>query len=166
MLLLRSVGSKGGVMPFVERVGGLHVVVGVAEDGGLAGGVQPVGVDERMALGGDDFDVLHADAAQFVGDEVGGFLNVGLVFVEGADAGNAEKIFEFVEKTLLIIAGKIDCWGSHELSPFCVRRAEYVRYRTASRRKRISIARRRTGAEAMAVRAQGSITSAHMRRCI
>ena len=57
----------------------------------------------------------HADAAQFIGDEIGGFLNVGLVFVEGADAGNAEKVFEFVEKTLLIIAGKLDCGGSHGL---------------------------------------------------
>ena len=65
-------GLKGRSVPFVERFGGLDVVVGVAEHRGLAGGVQPVGVDERMPLGGDDLDVFHADAAQFVGHVVGG----------------------------------------------------------------------------------------------
>ena len=114
MLLLRSVGSKGGVFHSSSGSARLHVVVRVAKHGGLARRVQPVGVDERMSLGGDDLDILHADAAQFVGHEVGGFLHVGLVLVERADAGNAEKIFEFVQKTLLIIAGKIDCGRSHE----------------------------------------------------
>ena len=100
-------------MPFVERLGGLDVVVGVAQGGGLAGGMQPVGVDERMSLGGDDLDILHADAAQLVGHVVGGFLNVGLVLFERADAGNAEKIFEFIQETLLITASKIDCGRGH-----------------------------------------------------
>jgi hypothetical protein len=36
--------------------------VGVAEYGGLAGGVEPVGVNERVALGGNDFDVFEANA--------------------------------------------------------------------------------------------------------
>ena len=71
-------GLEGRSDPFVERLGGLDVVVRVAEHGGLAGGVQPVGVDERMAFGGDDLDILHADAAQFVGHVVGGFLMSGL----------------------------------------------------------------------------------------
>ena len=108
-------GLEGRSVPLVERLGGLDVVVGVAEHGGLAGGVQPVGVDEGMALGGDDLDIFHADAAQFVGHIVGGFLNVGLVLFEGADAGDAEKIFEFVQETLLITAGKIDCGRGHGL---------------------------------------------------
>ena len=82
---------------------------------GFAGSVQPVGIDQGMALGGDDLDVFHADAAEFVGHEVGGFLDVGLVLFERADAGDAEKIFEFAQKTLLIIAGKIDCGRSHGL---------------------------------------------------
>ena len=106
-------GSNGGRDPFIERFGGLHVVVRVAEHRRLAGSMQPVGVNQRMALGRDDLDVLHADAAQIVGHEVGGLVHIGLVFGEGADAGNAEKIFEFVEKALLIIAGEIDCGGGH-----------------------------------------------------
>jgi hypothetical protein len=35
------------------------------------------------------------------------------VFFEGADAGDAEKIFQFVQETLLITAGKIDCGRCH-----------------------------------------------------
>ena len=69
--------------------------------------MQPIGVDKRMALGRNDLDIFHADSAQVVGYEVRGLLNVGFMLVERADAGDAKKIFEFVEKTLLIIAGKI-----------------------------------------------------------
>ena len=103
-------------VPFVERLGGLDVVVRVAEHCGLAVRVQPVGVDEWMSLGGDDLDIFHADAAQFVGHVVGGFLNVGFVLFESADAGDAEKIFEFVQKALLITAGKINCGRGHGAS--------------------------------------------------
>jgi len=35
------------------------------------------------------------------------------MFVEGADARNAEKIFELVKKALLIITGEIYRRGSH-----------------------------------------------------
>ena len=35
------------------------------------------------------------------------------MFVEGADTGNAEKIFEFVKKALLIITGEIYRRRSH-----------------------------------------------------
>jgi hypothetical protein len=40
-------------------------------------------------------------------------LNVGLVLFEGADAGDAEEIFEFVQEALLVTAGIIDCGRSH-----------------------------------------------------
>jgi hypothetical protein len=40
-------------------------------------------------------------------------LNVGLVLFEGADAGDAEEIFEFVQEALLVRAGKIDGGGGH-----------------------------------------------------
>ena len=86
----------------------------VAENGGLSGGMQPVGINKRMSLGGDDLNIFHADAAQFAGYVVGGLFNVGLVFFEGADAGNAKEIFEFVQETLLITAGKIDCGRGHK----------------------------------------------------
>ena len=49
----------------------------VAEHGRLAGGVQPVGVDQRMLAGRDDLDVLHARVPQALGDELGGALDIG-----------------------------------------------------------------------------------------
>jgi hypothetical protein len=100
-------------VPLVERVRRLYVVMRVAEDRGFAGSMQPVGIEKRMALGGEDLDVFHADAAEFVGHEVRGSLDVGLVFFERADTGDAEKILEFTEETLLIIAGKINCRRRH-----------------------------------------------------
>jgi len=68
-----------------------------------------------MPLGGNDLNVLHADAAQFAGHEVGGFLHIGFVLFQRADAGDAEKILQFAKETLLMIAGKINRWGSHNL---------------------------------------------------
>ena len=73
----------------------MHVVVGIAERRGFAGSVQPVGIDQGMAVGRDDLDVFHADAAEFVGHEIGGLLYVGLVFFQRADARDAEEVFEF-----------------------------------------------------------------------
>jgi hypothetical protein len=37
------------------------------------------------------------------------------VLIEGADARDAKKIFQFAEEALLIIAGKIDCGRGHEV---------------------------------------------------
>jgi hypothetical protein len=71
-----------------------------------------------MSLGRDYFHVLHADAAKFAGDKIRRFLHVVFMLVKGADAGDAEKIFQFAKKTLLIIADKIDCRGSHDFLPF------------------------------------------------
>ena len=78
--------------------------------------MEPVAVNEWMALGRNDLDVFHADAAQFVRDKVGGLLDVRRVLFEGAYAGNAEKIFEFVQEALLIVAGKINCGRGHDES--------------------------------------------------
>ena len=104
-VLLRSVGSHGGVVPLVQRLGGLDIVVRIAQRGRLAGGVQPVGVNQRMALGGDDLDILKADALQVVGHHLGGLADIVFVLFGGADAGNAKQIFQLVDKALLIFAG-------------------------------------------------------------
>ena len=83
---------EGGSLPFVERIGRLHVVVRVTEHGWLALGMEPVCIDKRMSLGRNDLNIFQTDAAQFVSHEVGGFLNVGFVLFEGADAGDTKKI--------------------------------------------------------------------------
>ena len=55
--------------------------------------MQPVGIDHGMTGARDDFDVLETNALEFTGHEVGGLLDVVLVFVHGADAGNAQQFF-------------------------------------------------------------------------
>ncbi len=40
---------EGRRMPQLQRIGRLDVVVAVAQHGGLAGGVEPVGIDQRVA---------------------------------------------------------------------------------------------------------------------
>jgi hypothetical protein len=68
-----------------------------------------------MSLCRDDFDVVHANAAQFGGNKFRCLLHVAFVFFEGADARDAEKSLQLVEKSRLIAAGKIDCGRSHGL---------------------------------------------------
>ena len=67
--------------------------------------MQPVGVNQRMAFGRDDLDMLEADALQIVGHDFGGLANVVFVLFGGADAGNAKQVFQLVEKALLIFTG-------------------------------------------------------------
>jgi hypothetical protein len=35
------------------------------------------------------------------------------MFIERTDAGDSQEIFQLINKSLLIIAGKTDCWGCH-----------------------------------------------------
>ena len=47
-------------------------------------------------------------------DIFGSFLDVGFMFFKSADTRNSKKIFQFAHKALLVLTGKIKCWGSHE----------------------------------------------------
>jgi hypothetical protein len=107
-------GLEGRRNPFIERLGRLDVVVGIAEGGGLAFGVEPIAIDQWVALGLDDLDILEANAVEFVGDELGSLANVVPMFFFGADAGNAKEIFEFFEEPGLIVASVFDCCRGHE----------------------------------------------------
>src|ERR1019366_2965080 len=80
---------EGRAVPFFQRIGRLHVVVAVAQHGGVAGRVHPIRIDERMLGGGDDLDILHAYVTQAVGDETRGALDIVAVLGQRADAGNA-----------------------------------------------------------------------------
>ncbi len=99
-------GLEGWGEPFVERIRRLDVEVAVEQDGGRAGGMEVVGVDEGVACGLDDLDVVHADAGEFGGEEGGGGEDVGGVLGEGADAGDAEEGFELVEGLIAVLVGE------------------------------------------------------------
>ena len=66
-------------LPLVERVGRLDIVVPVDEHRRGALGVEPIAVHERVAAGLEDLDVLEADRAEVVGEELGRAPAVGRV---------------------------------------------------------------------------------------
>src|ERR1019366_6576481 len=71
-----------------------------------------------MPLGRDNLDIVHSDTAQLSRHKFRRLQHVAFMFIERADAGDAEKGLQLVEKTRLIIACKIHCRGSHSLLPF------------------------------------------------
>jgi hypothetical protein len=96
-------GFEGRGFPEVEGVGRLDVEMAITEDGRLAGGVQPVGVDQGMALGFDDFDVFEAGVAEFGGYVLGGAVGIVIVLGESGDAGDAEEFLQFFEEARLVL---------------------------------------------------------------
>ena len=77
--------------PQVERIDRLDVVVGVDEDRRRALGVEPVGVDDRVAAGRRHLDVLEAHLREAVGHELGRRAHVGVVLGQRADARDAQQ---------------------------------------------------------------------------
>jgi len=71
--------------PKIERLGRLNVIVSVEKDGGLAGSIEGFGVDERMEMGGNNFDGGEPGRAEVIRDPLGGAFDIGLVFAFGAD---------------------------------------------------------------------------------
>jgi hypothetical protein len=102
--------------PLVERVGRLDIVMCVAESRGLAGGVKPVGVNQRMPRSGNDLDILKPNALEIRSDKFGRSTDVALVILQGADAGDAQQILKLVEEARLILLGVVDGSGSHRTS--------------------------------------------------
>ena len=115
-------GLERGRKPLVERVGRLDVVMAIGQAGGLAGGVQPVPIDQRMTGGLDHPDMLQANALQFPGQALGGQADVARVLGKGRNGRNTEQRFEFLEETRLLATGKLErgwhgwflLWGGSE----------------------------------------------------
>jgi hypothetical protein len=93
-------GLEGGRSPEVQRLGGLNVVVTVKKDGGLARSFKGFGVNERVKIGGDDFDVFETRGAKAIGNPVGAALDIGFMFAFGTDRRNAEEIVKLVQMLL------------------------------------------------------------------
>src|SRR5580693_3274145 len=77
--------------PKIERLRRLHVIMTVKKDGGLSGGFERFGIDERMKICRKNFDFLEARRAKMICDPTGGTLDVGLVFSFGTNAGDSQK---------------------------------------------------------------------------
>src|SRR5215469_7016237 len=75
--------------------------------------MQPVRINQRVALPLDHLDVFHSDAAQFASHEFSRALDIGLVFRSGADARNPQQVLEFAKEALLIFASVGYGWRGH-----------------------------------------------------
>ncbi len=104
---------EGRRNPLIQRIRRLHVIVRVAKHRRLARSMQPVGINQRVALSWDHLDVFHSNAPQFARHIVRRSQHVGFVLGKRADAGNAQEILQFIQEALLIVARVINCGGSH-----------------------------------------------------
>ena len=82
---------EGRRLPELQRIGRLHVEVTVAEHGGLAGRVKPIGIDQRMPFGFDEFDIFETGGLQLCRHEFGGAMRVFSVVGQRGDAGDAKE---------------------------------------------------------------------------
>jgi len=93
--------------PLFERVGRLDVIVAIAKHGRLAGGVEPIGIDQRVTPGRNDFDVFETGALEARGNEFSGADDIRFVVGIGADAGDAQEIEKLLEQTRLLLMDEI-----------------------------------------------------------
>ena len=62
----------------------------IGQAGGLAGGMQPVAINQWVTGGFDHPDMLQPDPLHFPGQALGGKADVARVLGKGGDGGNAE----------------------------------------------------------------------------
>ena len=106
-IVVADCGLEGRRNPFVERVGRLNVVVTVQDERGLARGVEPFRINQRVLGGparrgwlpGDDFDPFHPHFGQFARNESRRPRDVGFVRGKRRNAWYPEQVLQPLEKT-------------------------------------------------------------------
>ena len=89
--------------PVFTRFDRLHVVMGIQEDGGFAGGTEPFAIGIRIAVAGpQDVDVLQSSGAHHVAGQLGGLLDFLLMLAIGADARNGHQSGQIGHEILVI----------------------------------------------------------------
>src|ERR1700730_12354284 len=86
-----------GRFPEVEGIDRLDVIVTIEEYRRLARRLQPIGVDHRVSGRLDDLSVPESDSLILLGQVAGGATNVRGALRLTRDAGNLEKVFEFLQ---------------------------------------------------------------------
>ena len=89
-------------VPFVERVGRLHVVVSVHQHRRLARRAQPLAVDDRVAAGGKRAHRERTGRRHSRRDPACRPIDVGCVRGIGADARDRRELDELIEDALVI----------------------------------------------------------------
>ena len=107
--------------PGLQRLGRLHVVVAVDQQGRFARRTEPFGVDDGVPLGGDQLG-FQPHRRQVVADEVGRSPSVGVVIRLGADAGNPDQVLELLfEVGPMLLEIGVHSIQRHSRPPFRVR---------------------------------------------
>src|SRR5690348_4582981 len=96
-------GLEGGRSPQLQRLGGLHVVVPIEKDGGLAGRPERFAINHRMHFRRNDLDAVQAHAPQSVRNPLCRALDVRLVVGLRAHAGNPQKLVK-IGKMLVVLS--------------------------------------------------------------
>ena len=93
-------GLEGRARPVRQRIGGLHVVVAVDQHRRRVAGVQPVGVDQGVALRRQEGRVLQTRALHPGRHVARGFLDRPGIGGVGADTGDADVGVELVDEAI------------------------------------------------------------------
>ncbi len=94
--------------PEIQRIDRLHVVMAVEENRRLARRIEPVAVDDGIARGVDQADVLHPGRGQRVGGPLRRAPHVALVLRQRADARDGEVLLEFLDVSIAVDVDEID----------------------------------------------------------
>ena len=81
--------------------------------------MEPVGVDDRMAAGLRDIDVLKADGSHALGEPIGTGADIVTVGAEHPDGGDAQELDELVEALVSMLQqiGLDGLDGRHDSPP-------------------------------------------------
>src|SRR5713101_2818807 len=107
--------------PEIERLGGLHVIVPVKENGWLTGSFQGFRIYERVQVCRNDFDLLKSGGTKILRDPARAALDIGLVLALGADARDAQKLAQFSQMLVALTFdkfSKVHKGPSGDMSPF------------------------------------------------
>src|SRR5258708_10507720 len=104
-ITVANCGFESGRSPEIERLGGVHGVMAVKKDGGLARSFQRFRVDQRVEICRDDLNVFEAGRAEVAGNPIGAALDIGFVFTLGANAGDAQ---EFAKLRKVLVTGRVN----------------------------------------------------------
>ena len=114
-------GFERGRSPEIERLGRLHVIVAVKEDGGFARSFQRFRIDEWVEIRGYDLNRFKSGGAQVIGHPARTSFDVRLVLALSADARDSQ---EFTKLRQVLVAApfnkfsKIHKRPSGDMSPF------------------------------------------------
>ena len=97
-----------GRNPLVQRVRGLHIVMTVGQAGGLARGVQPVSIHQRMTRRFNHPNMLQANALQLPGQALGGKADVACMLGKRRNGRNTEQRLQFFKEARLLAAGELE----------------------------------------------------------